>query len=306
MLHPQTGAGHQVCRMMDIWMTLKAAGARTAQSIWSRILSPLKALCAATKLLGAIVIVACGSAISYARDGIGMFGSTKVLRVLCRSSLSTRCMGMPAIAEFAIAVVPVLALVLVLALRRLQRCLGQPPIIWNWSGCKATNGLIHPNEIVICKRPDGSDWCLGTGLFGKVYKAVRRGTRDVAVKKLNLGKAALRTFSRDIGILEKVSRHASIVELYGACQAEPVMICMEFMEGGDLHTAFHRCKELDTHDFDWNNKGKQIALQVAQGLHFLHTSGVVHRDVKSRNVFLTPEGNAKLADAGLASTPSLF
>ena len=49
------------------------------------------------------------------------------------------------------------------------------------------------------------------------------------------------------------------------------------MQGGDLRTALHRERKEGKHDLDWYNKGKEVALAVAQGLHFLHTSGVIHR-----------------------------
>ena len=48
-------------------------------------------------------------------------------------------------------------------------------------------------------------------------------------------------------------------------------------QGGDLATALRRELRLGTHEFDWCNKGKEVALEVAQGLHFLHSSGVIHR-----------------------------
>ena len=49
------------------------------------------------------------------------------------------------------------------------------------------------------------------------------------------------------------------------------------MQGGDLRTALSRELRLGTDEFSWYKKGKDIALSIAQGLHFLHTSGVIHR-----------------------------
>ena len=46
------------------------------------------------------------------------------------------------------------------------------------------------------------------------------------------------------------------------------------MQGGDLRQAFAR-DELD--EYAWHDRGRQIALDIARGLHFLHTSGVIHR-----------------------------
>jgi hypothetical protein len=46
---------------------------------------------------------------------------------------------------------------------------------------------IDPKDIEIMKRPDGSEWELGAGGFGKVYKALRNGVQPVAVKLLTVG-----------------------------------------------------------------------------------------------------------------------
>lgn len=48
-------------------------------------------------------------------------------------------------------------------------------------------------------------------------------------------------------------------------------------QGGDLRTALSEERRLGLHVFDWDRKGKQVALSVAQGLHFLHTIGIIHR-----------------------------
>ena len=53
--------------------------------------------------------------------------------------------------------------------------------------------------------------------------------------------------------------------------------CVPRAQGGDLQSALRREQRLGAHEFDWINKGKEVALAVAKGLHFLHTSGVIHR-----------------------------
>jgi serine/threonine protein kinase len=48
-------------------------------------------------------------------------------------------------------------------------------------------------------------------------------------------------------------------------------------QGGDLRNVLSRELHNGTHEFDWYNKGKDVALAVARGLNFLHNNNVVHR-----------------------------
>jgi hypothetical protein len=49
------------------------------------------------------------------------------------------------------------------------------------------------------------------------------------------------------------------------------------VQGGDLRNALSRELHNGAHDFDWYNKGKDVALAVARGLNFLHNNNIVHR-----------------------------
>ena len=48
------------------------------------------------------------------------------------------------------------------------------------------------------------------------------------------------------------------------------------------------------------HRGKNVAIDILRGLHFLHAKRIVHMDLKSPNILLTRHGQAKLADVGLA------
>ncbi|KAJ1639388.1 kinase-like domain-containing protein [Pavlovales sp. CCMP2436] len=99
-------------------------------------------------------------------------------------------------------------------------------------------------------------------------------------------------------------RHPHIVIIFGACDdANNLMIVTELMAGGDL---FHAIRASPA-QLAWSARGRHVALQVAEALHYLHTlqPSVVHRDIKSLNVLLTAEYSiAKVADLGLARTKS--
>jgi serine/threonine protein kinase len=169
----------------------------------------------------------------------------------------------------------------------------------------ATDGLatlsdweIRPEEIEYMKRPDGSDWELGTGGFGKVYKALRNGAQPVAVKVLMSGPEtrymALNEFRREVAIL-KACRDPNIVAFLGACMHDDcAMLVTEYCEGGNL------ARNIVASKVTWYRRGRRIALDIAKGLVFLHSRRIVHLDLKSPNILLSRDGTAKIADVGLA------
>ena len=70
----------------------------------------------------------------------------------------------------------------------------------------------------------------------------------------------------------------------------------EFMGGGDVE---HLLETAPDQRFPLE-QGLRIAQEVCRGLQFAHSRGVVHRDIKPGNVWLTADGQAKIGDFGLA------
>ncbi|BDA51135.1 probable serine/threonine-protein kinase STY8 at C-terminar half [Coccomyxa sp. Obi] len=176
---------------------------------------------------------------------------------------------------------------------------------------------IDPDELEICRRPDGTEWELGSGASAKVYKAVRNGVQVVAVKIFTDQVTAehqaryAEAFRREIFILRSC-HDRNIVQFIGACLQEgQTILVQEYMENGDL---FHAIAE-DTQSkrFGWYRErlpngrlapatgmARRIALDIARGLFFLHSRKVVHFDLKSANILLGRDWTAKIADVGLA------
>ena len=156
-----------------------------------------------------------------------------------------------------------------------------------------------PTDIEICKRGDGCLWRLGQGGFGEVFKGLKDGVDEVAVKVIRLsGPAEVEQFKREIDLISML-RHRNIVQFYGAC-IKPTSLYMvtELMEN-DLFSALRLGPR-----YQWAGPhGRQVAMGICSGLHYLHSRrpAIVHRDVKSPNVLLM-EGIAKLADVGVART----
>lgn len=169
---------------------------------------------------------------------------------------------------------------------------------------------IDLNYIEICRRPDGSYWQLGSGAFGTVFKGLYVASSPpfpVAVKVLHaLGDERRRQdFIREATLL-KTLEDDNIVRFLGAYLEGPAaMMVTEFMEFGDLWRALPVVITLPSSSseeriFGWYKKGKQVALDVARGLAALHRKRIVHLDLKSANILLAKDGQAKVADIGMA------
>ncbi|KAK9818084.1 hypothetical protein WJX72_006882 [[Myrmecia] bisecta] len=153
-------------------------------------------------------------------------------------------------------------------------------------------------DIAICHRPDGSEWLLGQGAYGRVCKAVRDDFHEVAVKVFTgiAGQREQDILMKEIAILRSC-RNKNVVTFYGVCfRATDVWMVMEYMEGGNLYQALAQ----KGRECLWYQRGAKIALDIAKGMHFLHSHRVIHLDMKSPNILLARDGTAKIADVGLS------
>ncbi|GAB2234471.1 hypothetical protein Drorol1_Dr00003725 [Drosera rotundifolia] len=160
------------------------------------------------------------------------------------------------------------------------------------------------NDILACIKESN---VIGMGATGIVYKAELPSSKTiVAVKKLWRSNADLEAGNIDdlvgeVDLLGKL-RHRNIVRLLGFLHNDKdAMIVYEYMENGNLGEALHG-KQKGRLLIDWVSR-YNIAIGVAQGLAYLHHDcypPVVHRDVKSNNILLNADFEARIADFGLA------
>ncbi|XP_031257544.1 receptor-like protein kinase BRI1-like 3 [Pistacia vera] len=148
-----------------------------------------------------------------------------------------------------------------------------------------------------------ADSLIGTGGFGEVYKAQLRNGCVVAIKKLIRVKGqGDREFMAEMETIGKI-KHRNLVPLLGYCKiGEERLLVYEYMKWGSLESVLHdRAREGSTR-LDWAAR-KKIAIGSARGLAFLHHSclpHIIHRDMKSSNVLLDENFEARVSDFGMA------
>jgi serine/threonine-protein kinase len=139
---------------------------------------------------------------------------------------------------------------------------------------------------------------LGAGGMGEVYRARdERLGRDVAVKVLP------QAFAADAGRMARLAReaqmlaalnHPHIAAIYGLEEGGPTRaLVMELVEGQTLAERM-TSGPLPLED------ALPIARQITDALEYAHERGIIHRDLKPANIKVTPEGNVKILDFGLA------
>ncbi|XP_073045491.1 probable receptor-like protein kinase At5g18500 [Primulina eburnea] len=143
---------------------------------------------------------------------------------------------------------------------------------------------------------------IGEGGYGIVYRGQLTNGAPVAIKKLlnNLGQAE-KEFGVEVEAIGHV-RHKNLVRLLGYCiEGTHRMLVYEYVNNGNLEQWLHGA--MRHHGFlTWEARIK-VLLGTAKALAYLHEAiepKVVHRDIKSSNILIDEEFNAKVSDFGLA------
>lgn len=140
---------------------------------------------------------------------------------------------------------------------------------------------------------------LGRGGMGAVFEGVDDATgQTAAVKILSpvlAGDPGFRDrFEAEIETLKKL-RHPNIVRLFGWGEEEGhLFYSMELVHGANLEQELRNGRR-----FTWREV-TDLGLRLCKALKHAHDRGVIHRDIKPANLMLTPEGDLKLSDFGIA------
>ncbi|KAH0633600.1 serine/threonine-protein kinase At3g07070-like [Solanum tuberosum] len=158
-------------------------------------------------------------------------------------------------------------------------------------------------ELATATKNFRSECLIGEGGFGRVYKGhLNKTGQTVAVKQLDRnGLQGNREFLVEVLMLSLL-HHSNLVNLIGYCaDGDQRLLVYEYMSLGSLEDHLLDL-ERDKLPLDWFTRMK-IALHAANGLEYLHHRAnppVIYRDLKSSNILLDKEHNAKLSDFGLA------
>nr|XP_023655621.1 mitogen-activated protein kinase kinase kinase 3-like [Paramormyrops kingsleyae]XP_023655623.1 mitogen-activated protein kinase kinase kinase 3-like [Paramormyrops kingsleyae] len=168
-------------------------------------------------------------------------------------------------------------------------------------------GQLRPKERTLpCKSPSAPlTWrrgkMLGQGAFGQVYLCYDVDTgRELAAKQVRFDPESPET-SKEVSTLEceiqllKSLHHERIVQYYGCLQdhgEKTLTIFMEYMPGGSVKD------QLKAYGALTENVTRKYTKQILDGMSYLHSNMIVHRDIKGANILRDSAGNVKLGDFG--------
>jgi serine/threonine-protein kinase len=140
---------------------------------------------------------------------------------------------------------------------------------------------------------------LGQGGMGTIYRALdRKVGEEVALKVLKLEVAedegTIERFRNELSLARRIV-HKNVCRVFDLHESEgSLFFTMEYVPGEDLKSFIKRSGSLTA------GKAIFIAKQICDGLAEAHRLGVIHRDLKPRNIMIDREGNARIMDFGIA------
>ncbi|XP_049289889.1 tyrosine kinase receptor Cad96Ca [Anopheles funestus] len=157
---------------------------------------------------------------------------------------------------------------------------------------------------------------LGEGAFGQVWRCEatdidgHEGVSVTAVKTLkeNASEAERSDLLSELQVLKSLEPHINVVRLLGCCtEKDPIFVILEYVNMGKLQT-FLRNSRVEKHYGNTHGKSKILTsgdltsfmYQVARGMDFLTSRGIIHRDLAARNILITEDHTCKVADFGFA------
>ncbi|KAH9745801.1 putative LRR receptor-like serine/threonine-protein kinase [Citrus sinensis] len=198
----------------------------------------------------------------------------------------------------------VLLVLLILFIMRWKGCLGgKVSADKELRGLDLQTGLYTLRQIKAATNNFDPANKVGEGGFGSVYKGILSDGTVIAVKQLSSkSRQGNREFVNEIGMIS-AQQHPNLVKLYGCCvEGNQLLLVYEYMKNNCLSRAIFGKDTENRLKLDWPTR-KKICIGIARGLAYLHEDSrikIVHRDIKTSNVLLDKDLNAKISDFGLA------
>ena len=139
---------------------------------------------------------------------------------------------------------------------------------------------------------------VGAGNYANVYRVRTASNKEMAVKIIDVNKVSkrykTRFLPRELNILSKI-RHKNIVEIYSIQKsASFIFFFMEYTPNGTLGDFIRRNRAMP----EW--MCKPMFSQIVEAIHYMHSLGIAHRDLKLENILLDKFSNPKLTDFSYA------
>ena len=147
---------------------------------------------------------------------------------------------------------------------------------------------------------------IGVGSYGRVYK-VSKNQKYYVLKEipLNLSSAAekINSVQNEADILSSLN-NKYVVKFYTSFKRnQNIYIIMEYCDNGDLCTFLNKIKKQRKPGDEFYLKENfvwKLFIQMSIGLYYIHSKKIIHRDIKTLNIFLTKKLDAKIGDLGVA------
>jgi len=140
---------------------------------------------------------------------------------------------------------------------------------------------------------------LGAGFFSEVFKVKLKTTGQVMVLKMNKHQSNSINMRKEIQLMNKL-KHPNILKFEAVCVHEGQLHALtEYIDGGTLEEFIQDL----TVEISWSQR-MEIGLHIAEGLHYLNSQGIFHRDLTSKNIFLRKQLKrvfSIIGDFGLAT-----
>ena len=145
---------------------------------------------------------------------------------------------------------------------------------------------------------------LGKGSYGAAILAQLRATgqhfviKEIVIGHLSAGEQA--AARKEASVLHALSHSNITMYVESFVEQSKLFIVMEHADGGDLSAAIARRRSLSPPHLFPEDELMRIFVQICLALKHVHDHNILHRDLKSQNVFLTSQGIVKLGDFGIA------